>query len=148
MIRPSFRGRFPVRGQVRGMLNRRGDQFAESAIVFPIVVLLMVALFNMAEAGFASVNAANAANHGARVGSVYQQHPGSAAYSAATESISHAPLGSYTVSVAGGGFPGATITVTVDWSVPNFIAPIIAFFGGSMGDLKGTATSTFRQEGW
>ncbi len=133
---------------LRRMTNRRGDEFAESAIAFPLVVLLLVALFNMALAGFASVNAANAANHGARVGSVYQQGSAGAAYSAAMESISYAPVGSYQVSVSGGGFPGATLLVTVKWSVPNYMAPIVSFFGGSMGDLGGTASATFRQEGW
>ncbi len=134
--------------RLRRMLNRRGDEFAQSAIAFPMVVLLLIALFNLSIAGFASVNAANAANHGARVGSVYQQNAGGAAYTAALESIAHAPVGSYQVTVSGGGFPGATIVVTVNWSVPNYIAPIISFFGGHMNDLSGTSTSTFRQEGW
>src|SRR5271157_3483674 len=134
--------------RLRRMLNRRGDEFAQSAIAFPMVVLLLIALFNLSLAGFASVNAANAANHGARVGSVYQQNSAGAAYSAAVQSISYAPVGSYQVNVSGGGFPGATIIVTVNWKVPNYIAPILSFFGGHMGDLRGTSVSTFRQEGW
>jgi len=136
------------RSRLRKMLNRRGDEFAQSAIAFPVVVLLLMALFNMSIAGFASVNAANAANHGARVGSVYQQHPAGYAYSAALESISSAPVGDYQVTVSGGGFPGATIIVTVNWRVPNYIAPLVSFFGGSMGDLSGTSSASFRQEGW
>jgi hypothetical protein len=136
------------KARLRNTLNRRGDEFAESAIAFPMVVLLIMALFNLSLAGFASVNAANAANHGARVGSVYQQQSSGAAYSAAMESISYAPVGSYQVSVSGGGFPGATIIVSVKWSVTNYIAPLVAFFGGSMGDLGGTSSATFRQEGW
>jgi Flp pilus assembly protein TadG len=136
------------KARLQRMLNRRGDEFAQSAIAFPMVVLLLIALFNMSIAGFASVNAANAANHGARVGSVYQQNAAGAAYAAAAESIAHAPVGDYQISVSGGGFPGATIVVTVEWSVPNYIAPIISFFGGSMGDLSGTSSATFRQEGW
>jgi hypothetical protein len=131
------------------MLNRRGDEFAESAIAFPMVVLLLISLFNLSLAGFASVNAANAANYGARIGSVYQQGSGGAAYSAALQSISHAPVGSYQVSVSGGGFPGATLLVSVTWNVPNYMAPIMAFFGSSSGrNLGGTASATFRQEGW
>ena len=130
------------------MLNRRGDEFAQSAIALPVVVLLVVALFNMSIAGFASVNAANAANHGARVGSVYQGRSTGAAYSAAQESISHAPVGNYQISVSGGGFPGATIAVTVTWRVPNYMASLISFFGGHMGDLNGASSATFRQEGW
>jgi len=130
------------------MLNRRGDEFAQSAIAFPIIVLLLFALFNLATAGFASVNAANAANYGARIGSVQQNSSTTAAYTAALQSIAHAPIGSYQVTVAGGGFPGATIVVKVDWSVPNYMAPLISFFGGSSGDLGGSTSATFRQEGW
>ena len=134
--------------RLRRMLNRRGDEFAQSAIAFPLVVLLLIALFNLSIAGFASVNAANAANHGARVGSVHQQRSAGAAYVAALESISHAPVGDYQITVSGGGFPGATILVTVDWSIPNYVAPLVSFFGGSMGDLSGSSSATFRQEGW
>jgi hypothetical protein len=137
-----------VKARLSRMLNRRGDEFAQSAIAFPIVVLLLFALFNLATAGFASVNSANAANYGARIGSVQQHGSAGAAYSAAMESISHAPIGDYQVSVSGGGFPGATIVVDVNWSVPNYMAPLISFFGGSSGDLGGSASSTFRQEGW
>jgi hypothetical protein len=137
-----------VKTRLSSMLNRRGDEFAQSAIAFPVVVLLLFALFNLAEAGFASVNAANAANYGARIGSVQQHGSAGAAYSAARESISHAPIGDYQVTVSGGGFPGATIVVDVIWSVPNYMAPLLAFFGSSSGDLGGSASSTFRQEGW
>ncbi len=137
-----------VKARLSGMLNRRGDEFAQSAIAFPIVVLLLIALFNLATAGFASVNAANAANFGARVGSVQQHGSSGAAYSAAMDSIAHAPIGEYQVTVSGGGFPGATIQVVVNWSVPNYMTPLIRLFGGSSGDLGGTASSTFRQEGW
>ncbi len=132
----------------RMLQDRKGDEFAQSAIAFPIVVLLLFALFNLATAGFASVNASNAANYGARIGSVQQHGSAGAAYSAAMESISHAPIGDYAVTVSGGGFPGATINVNVTWNVPNYMAPLISFFGGSSGPLGGSANATFRQEGW
>jgi len=135
--------------RLRNMRNRRGDEFAESAIAFPMVILLVMAMINLSMAGFASVNAANAANYGARVGSVYQQGSAGAAYSAAQESISRAPIGSYQIVVSGGGFPGATLLVAVTWNVPNYMAPIMAFFGSSSaGKLGGTASATFRQERW
>jgi len=61
---------------MRGLLqSRKGDSFAESAIVLPIILLVTIALMNLSMAGFASVNANNAANYGARVGSVHQQGP-------------------------------------------------------------------------
>jgi len=137
-----------VKKHLARMLNRRGDEFAESAIAFPIVVLLLIALFNLALAAFAANNASNAANYGARIGSVQQHGATGAAYAAAMQSISHAPVGDYQIGVAGGGFPGATIRVDVTWNVPNYMAPLMSFFGGSPGDLSGSASSTFRQEGW
>ena len=72
---------------LRLLLSRRGDEFAETAVAMPVIVLITIALMNLTMAAFASVNANNAANYGARVGSVYQQGPGSAAYDAALQSI-------------------------------------------------------------
>ena len=54
---------------LRLLHSRRGDEFAETAIVMPLIVLVTIALMNLTMAGFASVNANNAANYGARVGS-------------------------------------------------------------------------------
>ena len=136
---------------MRGLLlSRKGDSFAESAIVLPIILLVTIALMNLSMAGFASVNANNAANYGARVGSVHQQGPASAAYAAAQQSISYASVGDYTVSVSGGGFPGSQINVQIGWSVPNIMGGLLDFFGGSdLGaDIHGDATAVFRQEGW
>ena len=55
---------------LKSLLSRRGDEFAETAIAMPVVVLITIALLNLTMAGFASVNTNNAANYGARVGSV------------------------------------------------------------------------------
>ena len=135
---------------LKSLLSCRGDEFAETAIAMPVVVLITIALLNLTMAGFASVNANNAANYGARVGSVYQQNQASAAYNAAMQSVSYAKIGAYTVSVSGGGFPGAQISVQTNWSVPNLMGGLLSFFGGSSlgSDIKGSATSVFRQEGW
>lgn len=133
----------------RLLCSKRADEFAEAAIALPVVVFITIAFINLTMAGFASVNANNAANYAARVGSVNQQNPGPAAYSAALESINHAKIGEYQVGVSGGGFPGAQINVVVTWNVPNFMGGIASFFGASFGDdFTGTATSVFRQEGW
>lgn len=134
---------------VRLLRSTRGDEFAQTAIVMPVLVLITIALMNLTMAGFASVNANNAANYAARVGSVQQQSPGSAAYQAAMVSINYAKIGEYTVGVSGGGFPGAQINVVVNWTVPNYMGSLLSFLGGSLGDdFGGTATSVFRQEGW
>jgi hypothetical protein len=132
------------------LFSRKGDEFAETAIAMPVILLVTIALMNLTMAGFASVNANNAANYGARVGSVQQQGPASAAYRAALRSISYARVGDYTVSVSGGGFPGAQIQVQVDWNVPNLMGGLLSFLGGSNigAEIDGSAVSVFRQEGW
>lgn len=138
-----------MRKILRLIFNRGGDEFAETAIAMPVIVLVSIALMNLTMAGFASVNANNAANYAARVGSVTQQGAGGAAYGAAMESISHSQIGEYSVYVSGGGFPGAQINVQVEWNVPNYIGGLVSFLGGSLGDdFHGAATSVFRQEGW
>jgi hypothetical protein len=131
------------------LFHKRGDEFAQTAIVMPILVFASIALMNLTMAGFASVNANNAANYGARVGSVHQQNPGSASYQAAMQSVSYAKIGEYSVRVTGGGFPGAQIQVAVTWNVPNFLSSLASFLGGSLDqDFTGTSVSVFRQEGW
>jgi hypothetical protein len=133
----------------RFLFSKRGDAFAQTAIVLPVVMLATMGLLDMTMAGFAGVNANNAANYGARIGSVTQRGAGGAAYSGALASIAHAEVGDYTVGVSGGGHPGALITVQVDWEVPNHFASITTLWGGA-GDvpLAGTSQASFRQEGW
>lgn len=133
----------------RLLVSKRASELAEIALVAPIMVFLILGLINFTMMGFASVNANNAANYAARVGSVNQQNPGPAAYAAALESVSHAEIGDYQASVSGGGFPGAQINVVVTWTVPNFLSSLAALLGGDLDrDFTGTATSVFRQEGW
>jgi hypothetical protein len=134
---------------MRLLFSRRGDEFAESAIALPVVLLVSFALLNLTLAGFANVNANNAANYGARVGSVTQKGAASAAYKAAMQSVGQTRIGKYTVKVTGGGFPGAQIKVSVNWQVPSIIDGLMKFVGGgSIGAIKGSAVSAFRQEGW
>jgi hypothetical protein len=128
--------------------GERGSAMAEAAITLPVVILVCFAMINMALAGFASINAANAANYGARVGSVHQTGAAGAAISAARQASSVMQVGTYNVSASGSGAPGSQITVKVDWKVPNFFSGIMAFLGGGNVEFKGTAQSSFRREGW
>ena len=129
--------------------DQRADQFAQTALVLPIIMLATMGLLDITMAGFASVNANNAANYGARIGSVTQRGAAGAAYSGALISIAHAEVGDYIVNVSGGGFPGAKITVQVNWEVPNHMASISTLWGGPADSrLAGASMSTFRQEGW
>ncbi len=131
------------------LLDERADEFAETAIVLPVIMLATMGLLDLTMAGFASVNANNAANYGARIGSVTQRGAGSAAYEGAYNAISHAEVGDYTVGVAGGGHPGALITVRVGWEVSNHFSQIATLWGGTGNvQLAGESLASFRQEGW
>lgn len=132
---------------LRFLGDRRGEM-AEAAVTLPIVMLATLALVNLAIAGFASVNAANAANYGARIGSVSQVNPAGAAAAASHEMLAHAPVGEYGVSAFGGGPPGALLAVAVDWQVPNYFNGLLSLFGGGVSEFSGTSVAYFRQEGW
>jgi hypothetical protein len=128
--------------------DKKAVELAESAVTLPVAILLAVFMTNATLAGFTSMNAANAANYGSRRGSVHQTDPVGAAAGAAWQQLNIASIGDYSVSVSGGGQPGAMIAVSVHWEFPNFFKGLTAFFGISTSDFEGTAISTFRQEGW
>jgi hypothetical protein len=121
---------------------------AEAAVTLPVVMLATLALVNLAIAGFASVNAANAANYGARIGSVNQMNPAGAAVVASHQMLATAPVGQYGVSAFGGGPPGSLLAVTVDWRVPNYFNGLLSLFGAGVPDFSGRTVAYFRQEGW
>lgn len=124
--------------------RRAASGFAQASVVIPLMTVLTVAMISFGGAAFVANNAANAANHGARVGSVYQQGAAQAAYAAAMQSANSQSIGQYSVTVAGGGRAGSTITVRVDWRFPNILGSII----GLGPYFSGSTMSTFRQEGW
>jgi Flp pilus assembly protein TadG len=122
---------------------------AETAVVLPVVLVLTFALVNFAIAGYASVAAANAANYGARAGSVAQKGAAGVAASAANAALAKTMIGEYSVAAYGGGRPGAQVVVVVNWRAPNFIGSMLSLLGGGGNvEFKGQARSTFRQEGW
>ena len=123
-------------------------EIAEAAITLPVVLLIAMFMINATMAGFASVNAANAANYGARVGSVTQGGSTGTAIAGARQALASAAIGEYHVSAGGGGVPGSTIVVIVEWSVPNYFSGLASYFGASADDFHGVAMATFRQEGW
>ena len=131
--------------------ERGGSSLAQAAIVTPIIVMVALALVNMAVAGFAAVWANNAANFGARMGAVTQGDAAQAAVVAAWQSLSAAPVGTYHVDIVSpGGVPGSTLGVRVRWEVPNWFGGIAAAFYDTPNPptWHGEATAFFRQEGW
>ena len=129
--------------------GRRGSSMAEAAITLPAIVLLTFAMVNLSMAWYAAVAASNAANFGARMGSVAQSDPQGHAVAAAQTRLASTSIGTYSITATGGGTRGSQIVVSVDWTVPNYITGLMTLLGGGgPASFSGTVISTFRQEGW
>jgi hypothetical protein len=131
---------------LRWLTGPRGDM-VESALTFPLMALVALALVNLALAGFASTTANYAAGYGARAGSVAQADPAGQALAAAQTALKSG-VGAYGVDVAADTAPGGVVRVAVNWEVPNVFGSLMPLFGGTSGPLHGTAISAFRKEGW
>jgi hypothetical protein len=130
--------------------DEHGDM-AEAAITTPVIVLLMLVIINFGAIMYTAQAAENAANYGARRGSVAQVNAAGEAASAAAYAASQTLLGEYDVHiVAPGGIAGAELGVRVNYRVPNWIGTLGGLFPGlPRGEyFAGSTTATFRQEGW
>lgn len=131
------------------LYDKRGD-FAQFAFVVPILVLTSLGLINLALFGLAGVNANNAANYGARMGSVAQENPMAYASNAASSKLSATSFGKYKVfaSVVGSG-RGSLIRLAVTYSVDNYFSGLTGIFGAqSDPKFEKTVIAYFRHEGW
>ncbi len=133
---------------IRRLFSKRAE-LDEAAFALPVLLLVSLALVNLALLGFAAVNASNAAEYGARMGSVAQSAQASVAAQQASAKVSAVRVGTYAVSVSGGGQPGSRIEVRVTYQVPNYFGALARLFGVNLpGQFQGTARAYFRQEGW
>lgn len=129
--------------------NEKGASMVEFVITAPVLILLTLSLVNLALAGVAGLNANNAANYGARVGSVAQENVANHAANAAWSKLSAAPIGTYQVSVSSSGGRGGRVQVNVQYRVSNYFSGLLGFCGqSSSSTIEGVASSTFRREGW
>jgi hypothetical protein len=127
----------------------RGDM-VEGALTLPVMILVTLALVNLALAGFSSVTASMAADYAARVGAVAQVSPAEQALDAAGRALK-VGIGDYVVDVSADAGPGGMVRVGVRWSVPNFYGPLLPLFGARShaGDcLQGQALAVYRREVW
>jgi uncharacterized membrane protein len=133
---------------IRRILSRRAE-LDEAALVLPVLLLVSIGLINLAILGFAAVSANNAANYGARMGSVSLYDPQGTAYVYANRALAATRVGQYSVSVVGGGRPGDLIMVRVTYRVPNYFGGLARLLGvNTPTQFTGSATAYFRQEGW
>lgn len=131
------------------LFHDRSAELDEAALVLPVLLLISLALVNMALLGFAAVNAGNAANYGARMGAVAQANQAGIAAASANQMLAAIPVGSYTVSITSSGRVGDMLTVQVRYAVPNYFSGLAGFFGVSTPqEFSNISRSSFRQEGW
>lgn len=93
----------------------------------------------------------NAANYGARMGSVAQNCRSCAAYAAATEAIRRTAVHHAGVQIlAPGGVVGSVLRIRVTGDAPNMMGPLLSLIGGPTfaGPIPVSAEATFRAEGW
>ena len=132
-------------------MNRdiRGEM-VEAAITTPVVILMMITMLNLGMVVYAQQAAQNAANYGARIGSVAQDNPAGRAVAAAQQAASRTAVGHYSVAVlAHGDIAGSPLAIEVHYEVPKFFFGLGYLFGGlPNGSFRGGAMATFRQEGW
>ena len=131
------------------LLHDQRGEIAEAVVTIPIVLMVLIAMFNLALVGYASVAAQNAANYGARRGSVAQSDPVGVAMAATQTALGNTMVGDYGVGVSGGGGPGSSVSVAVRWRIPNYFAGLGQLFPGlPSGPFTGESVAVFRQEGW
>ena len=137
-----------MRGWRTFYLDDRGTTALETAIVFPILMLMMVAIIQFGTLVYARQSAEEAARYGVRRGVVNVGDPaGGAVAAASTYAASALPWG-YQVDVeAPGGVVGTTMRLRVTTNPPNILGPIMGFFGGG-SPFQVTAVAEGRMEGW
>jgi len=132
----------------RWLFQTKGDM-VESAITFPIMALLALALVNLALAGFAANTAQNAAAYGARMAAVTQDHPAARGLDAANQVLAQTGVGDYAVNITADSRPGGQVQVEVSWKVPNIFGGLLSLFGVNSGHtIDGKAVAAQRKEGW
>lgn len=128
--------------------QREGDM-VEAALTMPLMVLLALVMVNFALVGQARNAAQHAADVGARMGSVAFTGAKQQARDSAEAALQHCVCDAQVVKVSASDSPGGEVQVEVEWTVDNYMQPLMQFFGSQIPDqFRGTATATYRKEGW
>jgi len=136
---------------VRFLRDRRASELLEFAVTAPIVLAVMLGLFQVGMVAYGSQMAKEAARHGARTGSVALDRPAERAYVAAMRHAESAfPIGQPEVQIlAPGGVTGTELRIRVQYTVPNLFARLGALVPGlPHGSFEVFGEATARQEGW
>jgi Flp pilus assembly protein TadG len=138
-----------LRSLFRRFGNERGTSAIETAIVFPVMMLLTLTIIQFGTLVYARQSAEEAARYGVRMGVVNVGDPAGGAVAAADDYASKAlPWGHTTTVQAPGGVVGTTIRLQVTTNPPNILGPLMGFFGGGGNGYQITAIAEGRMEGW
>ncbi len=133
---------------VQFLRQQQGDM-VEAALTMPLMVLLALVLVNFALVGQARNVAQHAADVGARMGSVAFTGARQQAQHSAERALQYCLCDARVLSVTAADVPGGEVRVVVEWTVVNHVQPLMRLFGSSMPNpFRGTATATYRKEGW
>ncbi len=114
-----------------------GQATVELALVFPLVLMLLLALVQVGLVVRAQILVTHAAREGARVAAVGEDPMASAVASTGLDP------GRMDVDRSGGEAPGDVVTITVSYDTPTDV-PLI---GHLLGDVELDAEATMRIEG-
>ena len=131
--------------------SQRGVETIEAVITLPVAILVLMAIVQYGLLMYSQQMCQEAARHGVRMGVVAQDNRVGVAIAQASgyghTALPFAPL--EVVPEAPGGVVGSVMRIRVTAQVPNFIGPILAFFGfGSSGPFTVNGTAETRCEGW
>ena len=129
--------------------RERGQSLIEAALGLPLLLLVLMGIVNVALYSAAGMNASNAAHYGARRASVAQTNVQAKALNYTEAKLAEVPIGTYEVTVSGGGVRGALIEIEVRYAIPNYLHGLLSLFNPAAHDMWiGSTVSYFRQEGW
>ncbi len=136
--------------KLRGVFDHeKGTSTLETAIVFPVMVLLTLTIIQFGTLVYARQSAEEAARYGVRLGVVNVGDPAGGAKAAADDYASKAlPWGHQTTVLAPGGVVGSVIRLQVTTTPPNILGPLLGYFGGGGNGYQITAIAEGRMEGW
>ena len=140
-----------LKSVARLLRNQRGVETIEAVITLPVAILVLMAIVQYGLLMYSQQMCQEAARHGVRMGVVAQDNRVGVALAEASgyghTALPFAPL--EVVPEAPGGVVGSVMRIRVTAQVPNFIGPILAFFGfGSAGPFSVNGTAEMRCEGW
>lgn len=127
--------------------DKKGLETLEAVVTLPIMLMILLSVINLSLLVYGKQAVEDAAEYGARMGSVAQSSPAIYASTYAQKSISSKGVvqNPKVTILASDASAGSMLTVQVQGEIPNVIG---AFVPGLPSPFKVTGQASFRKEGW